>query len=382
MIEKDYERKYMYAVRYELIKTCKQTGARLGRLHTPHGVIETPIFMPVGTQATVKAMTPEELKDIGSQIILSNTYHLYMRPGHDLIERAGGLHKFMNWDKPILTDSGGFQVFSLGPLGKIKEEGVEFRSHLDGSKHFLSPEKATEIQNALGSDIIMAFDECAPYPADRQYVKNSLERTTRWLERCKAAHKYPERQALFGIVQGGMYKDLRKQSAREITAIDLPGYAIGGLSVGEPKEMMYEVLDYTVPLLPEDKPRYLMGVGSPDDLLEGVLRGIDMFDCVLPTRIARNGTAMTSQGKVVVRNASYAEDFTSLDPECDCYTCRNYTKAYLRHLIKCNEILGARLLTIHNLHFLLKLMENVREAIREDRLLDYKKDFFEKYYGK
>lgn len=372
----------MYAVRYELIKTCKQTGARLGRLHTPHGVIETPIFMPVGTQATVKAMTPEELKDIGSQIILSNTYHLYMRPGHDLIERAGGLHKFMNWDKPILTDSGGFQVFSLGPLRKIKEEGVEFRSHLDGSKHFLSPEKSTEIQNALGSDIIMAFDECAPYPADRQYVKNSLERTTRWLERCKAAHKYPERQALFGIVQGGMYKELREQSAREITAIDLPGYAIGGLSVGEPKEMMYEVLDYTVPLLPEDKPRYLMGVGSPDDLLEGVLRGIDMFDCVLPTRIARNGTAMTSQGKVVVRNASYAEDFSSLDPECDCYTCRNYTKAYLRHLIKCNEILGARLLTIHNLHFLLKMMENVREAIREDRLLDYKKDFFEKYYGK
>lgn len=372
----------MYAVKYELIKTCKQTGARLGRLHTPHGVIETPIFMPVGTQATVKAMTPEELKEIGSQIILSNTYHLYMRPGHDLIERAGGLHKFMNWDKPILTDSGGFQVFSLGPLRKIKEEGVEFRSHLDGSKHFLSPEKATEIQNALGSDIIMAFDECAPYPADRQYVKNSLERTTRWLERCKAAHKYPEKQALFGIVQGGMYKELREQSAKEITAIDLPGYAIGGLSVGEPKDMMYEVLDYTVPLLPEDKPRYLMGVGSPDDLLEGVLRGIDMFDCVLPTRIARNGTAMTSQGKVVVRNASYAEDFTSLDSECDCYTCKNYTKAYLRHLIKCNEILGARLLTIHNLHFLLKMMENVREAIKEDRLLDYKKDFFEKYYGK
>lgn len=372
----------MYAVKYELIKTCKQTGARLGRLHTPHGIIETPIFMPVGTQATVKAMTPEELKEIGAQIILSNTYHLYMRPGHDLIERAGGLHKFMNWDKPILTDSGGFQVFSLGPLRKIKEEGVEFRSHLDGSKHFLSPEKATEIQNALGSDIIMAFDECAPYPADRQYVKNSLERTTRWLERCKAAHKYPEKQALFGIVQGGMYKELREQSAKEITAIDLPGYAIGGLSVGEPKDMMYEVLDYTVPLLPEDKPRYLMGVGSPDDLLEGVLRGIDMFDCVLPTRIARNGTAMTSQGKVVVRNASYAEDFTSLDPECDCYTCKNYTKAYLRHLIKCNEILGARLLTIHNLHFLLKMMENVREAIKEDRLLDYKKDFFEKYYGK
>ena len=372
----------MCTVKYELIKKCKQTGARLGRLHTPHGIIETPIFMPVGTQATVKAMTPEELTEIGSQIILSNTYHLYMRPGHELVEKAGGLHKFMHWDKPILTDSGGFQVFSLGPLRKIKEEGVEFRSHLDGSKHFISPEKAMEIQNALGSDIIMAFDECAPYPADRQYVKNSLERTTRWLQRCKSSHRYPDRQALFGIVQGGMYKDLREQSAKEITSIDLPGYAIGGLSVGEPKDMMYEVLDYTVPLLPEDKPRYLMGVGSPDDLLEGVLRGIDMFDCVLPTRIARNGTAMTSQGKVVVRNASYSEDFTSLDPECDCYTCRNYTKAYLRHLIKCNEILGARLLTIHNLHFLLKLMENVRNAIKEDRLLDYKNDFFKKYYGK
>ncbi|WAW15495.1 tRNA guanosine(34) transglycosylase Tgt [Peptostreptococcus equinus] len=372
----------MYAVKYELIKTCKQTGARLGKLHTPHGVIDTPIFMPVGTQATVKSMTPEELKEIGSQIILSNTYHLYLRPGHELIKKAGGLHEFMHWDRPILTDSGGFQVFSLGPLRKITEEGVEFRSHHDGSKHFLSPEKAMEIQNSLGSDIMMAFDECAPYPADRKYVKDSLERTTRWLERCKEAHKNTEKQALFGIVQGGMYRDLREQSAKEITNIDLPGYAIGGLSVGEPKEMMYEVLDYTVPLLPEDKPRYLMGVGSPDDLIEGVLRGIDMFDCVLPTRIARNGTAMTSQGKIVVRNASYAEDFTKLDPECDCYTCQNYTKAYIRHLVKTNEILGARLITNHNLRFLLKLMKDVRQAIMDDRLMDFRNEFFEKYYGK
>lgn len=369
----------MYAVTYELIKTCKQSGARLGVLHTPHGDIETPIFMPVGTQATVKSMTPEELKEIGSQIILSNTYHLYLRPGHELVKKAGGLHEFMHWDKPILTDSGGFQVFSLGPLRKISEEGVEFRSHLDGSKHFLTPEKAMEIQNALGSDIMMAFDECAPYPASREYVKNSLERTTRWLERCKEAHKNPEKQALFGIIQGGMYKDLREQSAKEITAIDLPGYAIGGLSVGEPKPMMYDILEHTTPFMPVDKPRYLMGVGSPDDLIEGVIRGVDMFDCVLPTRIARNGTAMTSQGKVVVRNATYAEDFTPLDPECDCYTCRNYTKAYIRHLIKTNEMLGARLITTHNLHFLLKLMEYIRQAIREDRLLDFREEFFTKY---
>lgn len=369
----------MYAVRYELIKTCKQSGARLGRLHTPHGIIETPIFMPVGTQATVKSMTPEELKEIGSQIILSNTYHLYMRPGHELIKRAGGLHKFMNWDKPILTDSGGFQVFSLGPLRKIKEEGVEFRSHLDGSKHFLTPEKAMEIQNALGSDIMMAFDECAPYPADREYVKNSLERTTRWLKRCKDAHNNTDKQALFGIIQGGMYKDLREQSAKEITRIDLPGYAIGGLSVGEPKPLMYDVLEHTTPFMPKDKPRYLMGVGSPDDLVEGVIRGVDMFDCVLPTRIARNGTAMTSQGKVVVRNATYAEDFTPLDPECDCYACKNYSRAYIRHLIKANEILGARLITTHNLHFLLNLMKQIRQAIMEDRLLDFRNEFFAKY---
>ena len=364
----------MSAIRYELIKTCKQSGARLGRLHTPHGVIETPIFMPVGTQATVKSMTPEELKEIGSQIILSNTYHLYMRPGHDLVKEAGGLHKFMNWDRPILTDSGGFQVFSLGPLRKITEEGVHFRSHIDGSKHFISPEKAMEIQNALGSDIMMAFDECAPYPADREYVKNSLERTTRWLKRCKEAHKNTEKQALFGIIQGGMYKDLREQSAKEILELDLPGYAVGGLSVGEPKELMYEVLDYTVPLMPEDKPRYLMGVGSPDDLLEGVIRGIDMFDCVLPTRIARNGTAMTSVGKVVVRNAKYARDFGPLDPNCDCYCCKNYTRAYIRHLFKAKEMLGMRLCVLHNLYFYNHLMEDIREAIEEGRYARFKKE--------
>lgn len=369
----------MSAIRYELIKTCKESGARLGKIHTPHGTIDTPIFMPVGTLATVKSILPEELHTMKAQIILSNTYHLYMRPGHDIVEQAGGLHKFMNWNKPILTDSGGFQVFSLGPLRKITEEGVQFRSHLDGSKHFISPEKAIEIENALGADIIMAFDECAPYPADRMYVKDSLERTTRWLERCIKAHKKPQEQGLFGIIQGGMYKDLRKQSAEEILQYDLPGYAVGGLSVGEPKEMMYDVLEYTTPFMPKDKPRYLMGVGSPDDLLEAVLRGIDMCDCVLPTRIARNGTVFTSQGKVVIRNATYARDFSPLDPECDCPTCKNYSRAYLRHLVKCNEILGSRLLSYHNLHFLIKLMEDARQAIMDDRFLTFKKEFFKKY---
>lgn len=305
-----------------------------------------------------------------------------MRPGHELIEKAGGLHKFMNWDGPILTDSGGFQVFSLGDLRKISEEGVAFRSHIDGAKKFISPEKAVEIQTALGSDIMMAFDECAPYPADRQYVKNSLERTTRWLGRCVDAHKNTEKQALFGIVQGGMYKDLREQSAAQILAYDLPGYAIGGLSVGEPKELMYEVLDYTTPLLPAQKPRYLMGVGTPDCIFEGVIRGIDMFDCVLPTRIARNGTAMTSQGRISIKNAKYFDDFSPLDEECDCYVCKNYTKSYLRHLYKANEILSSRLMSYHNLHFLLNLMKNIREAIMADRLLDYKEEFFAKYYGK
>ena len=369
-------------IRYELIKKDARTGARRGRIHTPHGIIETPVFMPVGTCGTVKAMTPEELKDeVKAKIILSNTYHLFLRPGDDLVAEAGGLHKFMNWDGAILTDSGGFQVFSLSDLRNITEEGVTFKSHLDGSKLFISPEKSISIQNNLGSDIMMAFDECVPYPADYEYTRKSMERTTRWAERCKVANKNPDRQGLFGIVQGGMYKDLREISAKQLVDLDFPGYAVGGLSVGEPAELMYDILSYTTPFLPENKPRYLMGVGTPDYLIEAVVRGIDMCDCVLPTRIARNGTALTSQGKLVVRNATYERDFTTLDPECDCYTCRNYTRAYIRHLIKCGEILGARLLSIHNLRFLVRLMENVRTAIEEDRLLEFREEFYKKYYS-
>uniref|UniRef100_UPI003898F03C tRNA guanosine(34) transglycosylase Tgt n=1 Tax=Acetivibrio cellulolyticus TaxID=35830 RepID=UPI003898F03C len=369
----------MSAIRYELIKKCKQTGARLGRVHTPHGYFDTPAFMPVGTQATVKGMSPDELKIIEAQIILSNTYHLYMRPGQDIVKEAGGLHGFMNWDRPILTDSGGFQVFSLSDLRNIKEEGVTFKSHIDGSKHFFTPEMATKVQNDLGADIIMAFDECIPYPADFNYAKNSLERTTRWAKRCKDTHKNTDKQALFGIVQGGMYKELRQQSAYELLELDFPGYAIGGLSVGEPAEEMYAMLDCTVPLLPQDKPRYLMGVGSPDYLIEGALRGIDMFDCVLPTRIGRNGTVLTSKGKVIIRDAAYARDYSTLDPECDCYCCRNFSRAYIRHLLKTGEVLGIRLTTWHNLRFLLNLMENVRKAIMEDRLGDFKNEFFSKF---
>ena len=367
------------AIKFELLKESKECMARLGKIHTPHGVIETPIFMPVGTRATVKAMTPEELKDLEAQIILSNTYHLYLKPGHELIKEAGGLHKFMNWDRPILTDSGGFQVFSLGDLRTIKEEGVDFRSHIDGSKHFISPEKSIEIQNALGSDIMMCFDECAPYPATYEYVKQSMERTTRWAQRCKDYHQDWDKQGLFGIVQGGMFEDLRRQSVKDLVAMDFPGYAIGGLSVGEPRDLMCEVLDYTTPLLPKDKPRYLMGVGTPDYLFESVIRGIDMADCVMPTRIARNGTVMTANGRLVIRNAKYKKDFGKLDPECDCYVCSNYSRAYIRHLFNVDEILGARLATIHNLHFLINLMKNIREAIKEDRLLQYKDEFYEKY---
>ena len=365
----------MAAVTYELIKKDSRTKARRGRVNTPHGPIETPVFMPVGTAGTVKAMKPEEVRDMGAQIILGNTYHLYLRPGHEVVKAAGGLHKFMNWERAILTDSGGFQVFSLGAMRKISEEGVEFRSHIDGSKHMLSPEKSMEIQNALGSDIMMAFDECAPYPADRNYVKNSLERTTRWLKRCKEYHKNTEQQSLFGIMQGGMYKDLRKQSAEEIVELDLPGYAIGGLSVGEPKEIMYEVMDDCVDYLPADKPRYLMGVGSPDCLFEGVERGIDMFDCVLPTRIARHGMAMTSQGRVNIKNAKYERDFTPLDPNCDCYTCRNYSKAYLRHLFKSDEILSSMLMTTHNLHFLVNTMAGIRKPSRKIGSWNTRKNF-------
>lgn len=368
----------MAAVTFELIKQCPQTGARAGLLHTPHGIFKTPMFMPVGTQATVKSMSPAELRSIGAEIILSNTYHLFLRPGHDLVQKAGGLHGFMNWERGILTDSGGFQVFSLADLRKINEDGVKFRSHIDGSEQFLGPERATEVQMALGADIIMAFDECIPYPAEYDYAKNSMLRTTRWARRCLDAHTRKD-QALFGIVQGGMYKDLRAQSAKDLGEMDFPGYAIGGLSVGEPKDIMYDLLDHTAPLLPETKPRYLMGVGSPDCLVEGVLRGIDMFDCVLPTRIARNGTIMTRQGKVVVRNAEYARDFTPLDPECDCYACKNFTRAYVRHLFKAEEILGLRLTTIHNLHFLIKLMGEMREAILQDALPEFYTEFWRRY---
>lgn len=367
------------AIRYELIKTDKQTGARLGIVHTPHGSFETPAFMPVGTQATVKTMSPEEVKGMGAGIILSNTYHLWLRPGHEIIREAGGLHKFMNWDRAILTDSGGFQVFSLSDIRRIEEEGVHFRNHLNGDKLFLSPEKSMEIQNALGSDIMMAFDECPPFPATYEYMKNSVERTSRWAERCLKAHARPEDQGLFGIVQGGEFEELRKQSAKDLVSLDFPGYAIGGLSVGEPKDIMNRMLEYTTPLLPTNKPRYLMGVGSPDSLIDGAIRGVDMFDCVLPTRIARNGTCMTSQGRLVVKNAKFAHDFGPLDPNCDCYTCKNYSRAYIRHLIKADETFGIRLTSYHNLYFLQDLMRQVRQAIREDRLGDFREEFFEQY---
>ncbi|SFQ07442.1 tRNA guanosine(34) transglycosylase Tgt [Caldicoprobacter faecalis] len=364
--------------KFEVIKECSKTGARLGRIYTPHGSFETPIFMPVGTQATVKALTPRDLKEINAQIILANTYHLYLRPGYELIRQAGGLHKFMNWDRPILTDSGGFQVFSLADLREITDEGVYFRSHLDGSKHFISPEKAIEIENALGADIIMAFDECVPYPCDYETAKDAVERTSRWARRCKAAHQR-EDQALFGIIQGSVFRDLRMRSLEQLLELDFPGYGIGGLSVGEPKPVMYEILEHMIPAMPKDKPRYLMGVGSPDCLIEGVIRGVDMFDCVLPTRTARTGLAMTSRGKVMLRNAPYQRDFSPLDPECDCYTCQNFSRAYLRHLVKAREILAAILISLHNVRFLIRLMEEIREAIRNDRLLEYRDSFFEKY---
>ena len=368
----------MEKFRFETIKVCKQSGARIGKLYTPHGVIETPVFMPVGTQATVKSLSPEELKEVNSQIILSNTYHLFLRPGDEIVKKAGGLHKFMNWDRPILTDSGGFQVFSLSDLRKVTDDGVEFRSHLSGAKHYITPEKDMEIQENLGADIIMAFDECTTYGTDHKKSRKAMERTLEWLDRCYKYHKN-DNQALFPIVQGNFYKDLRLESLERTKPYVKHGIAIGGLSVGEPKEIMYEMLDALNPHLPKHVPTYLMGVGSPDCILEGVIRGIDMFDCVLPTRIARNGTAFTSKGKVVVRNGAYKEDFTPLDSECDCYCCKNYTKAYIRHLINAGEILGARLLSIHNIRFLTNLMEQIKEAIRNDRLLDFKEEFFKKY---
>jgi queuine tRNA-ribosyltransferase len=354
--------------------TCR---ARAGRLHTPHGEIPTPVFAPVGTQATVKTLAPDELRDVGATLVLSNTYHLYLRPGADVIAQLGGLHAFMGWSGPILTDSGGFQVFSLESLRKVSDEGVVFRSHIDGSEHFFSPEKAVAIQEQLGADIIMALDEC-PDPTDYEYNKIALQRTHRWAERCLRAHTRAD-QALFGILQGGVFPDLRRESARFLTALDFPGYAIGGLSVGEPKAKTWEALEFTVPLLPTEEPRYLMGVGSPEDLFEGVERGIDIFDSVLPTRLARNGAVFTSQGRLNLRKAEFAADARPIEEGCGCYTCRHFTRAYLRHLYKAGEILGLRLNTIHNLHFLLDWMRRIRTAILEGNLGQLKASFLAQY---
>jgi len=363
---------------FETLHIDKNSGARTGIFHTPHGDIQTPIYMPVGTQATVKSLTPEDLKEIEAQIILSNTYHLYLRPGNELIKKAGGLHKFMHWDRPILTDSGGFQVFSLSDFRKINDDGVTFKSHLDGSTHVMTPEKCVQIQNDLGTDIIMQLDECTKYGATYEESRLACKRTLSWLERC-FKYQTNKNQMLFPIVQGNVFDDLRLKSLNDALPYVKCGLAIGGLSVGEEKEKMYHILDVLKDKYPIDSPRYLMGVGSPDCLLEGVLRGIDMFDCVLATRIARNGTAFTSHGKVIVKNGRYKEDFTTLDDECDCECCKNYTKAYLRHLFNTNEILGARLLSKHNLRFLIKLMSEVRNAINNDRFLEFREEFYKKY---
>lgn len=364
---------------FEITHRCKQTGARCGTLRTPHGEVQTPMFMPVGTLASVKFISPEELYEIGSQVILANTYHLWLRPGEEIVEKAGGVQKFMNYKGPMLTDSGGFQVFSLSDSRKIKEEGVTFKSHLDGSTLFLSPEKSIQIQNKIGADMIMSFDECIPYPATYDYVKDSVERTLRWAKRGFDAHERKDDQALFGIVQGGDYEDLRKHCAEELVKMDFPGYSIGGTSVGEDKQTMYRMIEYTVKYLPENKPRYLMGVGAVNDILEAIERGVDMMDCVLPTRIARHGTLMTSEGRINIKKAIYKEDFRPLDPECDCICCKNHTRAYLNHLYRCNEGLGNRLMSIHNLRFLLRLTEQARQAIMEDRFGDFKKEILAKY---
>ncbi|HAX61655.1 MAG TPA: tRNA guanosine(34) transglycosylase Tgt [Elusimicrobia bacterium] len=363
---------------FELLK--KSGSARVGILHTAHGNIETPCFMPVGTLGTVKTLSPAELIEINAQIILGNTYHLYLRPGIEVLKNAGGLHKFINWQKPLLTDSGGFQVFSHSKLRKITGEGVEFTSHIDGSKHFFTPEKVIEIQQIFGSDIMMVLDECVPYPVEHEYAKSSLELTLRWAKRSKIRDEgRGTSQLLFGIIQGSTYKDLRKESAEKTVEIGFDGYALGGLSVGEPNELMYEIISETEKFLPENKPRYLMGVGTPKDLWECVERGIDMFDCVLPTRNARNGQLFTSTGKINIRNAEYKNDFSPLDKECDCYTCKNFSRAYLSHLFRCDEILGLRLATLHNLTFMLNLSQRIRESIKTEKFRQEKKDFFKKY---
>ena len=361
-------------ISFEVTHVCKQSGARTGILHTPHGDVETPMFMPVGTQATVKFVSPEELYDMHAGVVLANTYHLWLRPGEDIVAKAGGVQKFMNYKGPMLTDSGGFQVFSLADMRKIKEEGVTFRNTLNGDMLFLSPEKSIQIQNKIGADIMMSFDECIPNPATREYAEKSMQRTLRWAERGKAANTRPDEQALFGIVQGGDHEDLRDYCAEKRVEMDFDGYSIGGTSVGEDKETMYRMVKWSQEKLPLDKPRYLMGVGAVNDLLEAVSMNIDMCDCVLPTRIARHGTLMTSQGRINIRKAMYAEDFTTLDPQCDCYCCRNYTKAYLHHLFRTDEGFGTRLMSIHNLRYLIRLMEDARAAIKQDRYNDFKQE--------
>ena len=367
-------------IKYNLKKKENDTNARLGTIETNYGTYDTPMFMPVGTRATVKSLTPEQVKECGSGIILSNTYHLWLRPGEDVIDHAGGLHKFMNYDGPILTDSGGFQVFSLAKNKEkdITEEGVHFKSHIDGTNLFLTPEKSIEIQNKLDSDIAMSFDECPPYPVTYEYMKKSVDRTLRWAQRGKNVHNNPN-QSLFGIVQGGEFTDLREYSCKKTVEMDFDGYSIGGTSVGEGKDVMYKMVEDGVRFLPEDKVRYLMGVGDPIDIIEGVIRGIDIFDCVLPTRIARHGQAFTRSGKINLNNAKFMEEFTPIDSECDCYTCKNYTRGYIRHLITTGEMLGGTLLSIHNIRFLIKLTEDIRQAIKEDRLLEYREQFIKKY---
>jgi len=362
---------------FRLLRKDPATGARLGLMRTAHGLVQTPAFMPVGTQGTVKGLLPETVRDIGAQIILANTYHLYLRPGHRLIEDMGGLHRFMNWPGPILTDSGGFQVYSLAGLRKITEEGVLFQSHIDGSRHVLTPEKAVEIQESLGSDIMMCFDECTPYPADHDYARKSMERTLRWAKRCRDAGK-TGRGALFGIIQGGMYPDLREKSAGETVKTGFDGYALGGLSVGETKEDMLRVVEIAEPLLPDDRPRYVMGVGMPEDILACVTRGIDLFDCVLPTRTARNGMLFTNSGKLVIRHAQYRNDEGPVDGDCDCYTCRHYSRAYLRHLFMAGEILALVLNTIHNVRYYTRFMETLRAAIRSGEMAGFREDFEKK----
>lgn len=362
----------------EILHKDKNSNARYGLLHTPHGTVELPMFMPVGTLATVKTLSPEEIKEMGAGVILANTYHLHLRPGEDIVDMAGGVHKFMNYDGPMLTDSGGFQVFSLSDSRKISEEGVMFKSHLDGSKHFFSPEKVMEIEQKIGADIAMCLDECTPYPVTREYMKNSVDRTLRWAKRCIDSHTR-EDQALFGIVQGGDFQDIREYCAKELAKMDFDGYSIGGTSIGEPAEVEYRMVSYAIKYMPEDKPRYLMGVGSLNYILDGIEKGVDMFDCVLPTRIARHGALMTSHGRINIKNAKYKTDFTPIDDECDCYTCKHYTKAYVNHLIKCDETFGKRLCSIHNLRFLIRIMEQARQAIKEDRFSEFKNEILAKY---